>query len=107
MKCNSDGSYEAIFTDTAVDPYSPLYQDRDKNNNVYEPEMSYLVHSIFIVLKSCWTSGCECPGQCIYEHNGVSECVQCTPDQSFAERTCLAAAEDAISCPENQIVRRE
>ena len=34
MKCNSDGSYEAIFTDTAVDPYSPLYQVRDKNNNV-------------------------------------------------------------------------
>ena len=47
MKCNSDGSYEAIFTDTAVDPYSPLYQDRDKNNNVYEPEMSYLVRSFF------------------------------------------------------------
>ena len=85
VKCNSDGSYQPSSregVELIMNEPQPLYQ-------------------------SCMTSGCECPGQCLYEHNGLTECVQCVPQQSFDERTCLAAAMDAITCPENQIKRQE
>ena len=62
-----------------------------------------------IASKSCWTSGCECPGQCLYAHNNVTECVQCWPqnDTSSGTRSCIDAALDTLTCPENQVATRE